>query len=92
LGRQRSGRLVEVKKRRMQVVAADGLLVLLPSAVALASMANAGRFDALFYAVQGLELVAGAVNVVLYCLNMRDGLRLAGRLSARPGLRPRPSR
>lgn len=92
LGRQRSGRLVEVKKRRMQLVAANGLLVLLPSAVALASMANAGRIDALFYAVQGLELAAGAVNVVLLCLNMRDGLRLAGRLSARPGLRPRPSR
>jgi hypothetical protein len=52
-------------------------------------MANAGRFDTLFYGVQGLELVAGAVNVVLLSLNMRDGLRLAGRLSARPALHSR---
>lgn len=87
LGKGRSGRLVDAKKRRMRLVAANGILILLPSAFALASMANAGRFDALFYAVQALELLAGAVNVVLIALNMRDGLRLGGRLSARATLR-----
>jgi hypothetical protein len=54
----------------------NGLLVLLPSAYALASMANAGRFDGLFYAVQALELAAGAINITLLALNMRDGVRL----------------
>jgi hypothetical protein len=43
-------------------------------------MANARRFDALFYAVQALELAAGAVNIALLSLNMRDGLRMTGRL------------
>jgi hypothetical protein len=74
---------VDVKARRMKGVAANGLLVLLPSAFVLASWANAGRFDGAFYALQGLELVAGAVNITLLALNMRDGLRLAGRRRTR---------
>jgi hypothetical protein len=82
LARGRRGRLVDAKGRRMKAVAANGLLVLLPSAFLLASWANAGRFDGAFYALQGLELVAGAVNVTLLALNMRDGLRLSGRLPA----------
>ena len=77
LGQGRSGRLVEAKKRRMKFIAANGLLVLLPCAFLLASMATKGQFDTLFYGVQALELVAGAVNFVLLALNMRDGLRLA---------------
>jgi hypothetical protein len=84
LSRGRSGRLVEVKNRRMQMVAANGILVLLPSAFGLAWMANAGRFDTWFYAVQGVELVAGAVNIALLTLNMRDGLRLGGYLAPLP--------
>lgn len=75
----RRGRLVDVKGRRMKGVAANGLLVLLPSAWMLASWANAGRFDGAFYALQGVELLAGAVNITLLALNMRDGLRLRGR-------------
>ena len=51
----------------MRLLAANGILILLPSAFALASMADAGRFDALF--------------------NMRDGLRLAGRLTPRAARR-----
>lgn len=66
----------------MKAVAANGLLVLLPSAWMLASWANAGRFDGTFYALQGVELVAGAINITLLALNMRDGLRLAGRLGS----------
>jgi len=79
LGKSRTGRLVDVKALRMKVVAANGLLVLLPSAYFLARWASAGQFDSLFYAVQGLELLAGAVNITLLGLNMRDGLRLTGR-------------
>ncbi len=77
LGRGRAGRLLQVKKRRMQVAAANGLLVLLPCAITLASMANGGQFDKWFYSIQSAELVAGAINIVLLALNMRDGLRLA---------------
>lgn len=83
LASTRRGRLIEVKAQRMKIVAANGLLVLLPSAFVLASWANAGRFDGAFYALQGLELLAGAANITLLGLNMRDGLRLAGRLRLR---------
>jgi len=74
------------KLRRMPIIALNGLLILVPSAVFLAGRAGAGVFDAWFYAVQGIELVAGAANLFLAGLNIRDGLRLSGRL------RPRPSR
>ena len=80
LARTRHGRLAAVKARRMKIVAANGLRVLLPSAWVLASWANAGRFDGAFYALQGLELAAGAINATLLVLNVRDGLRLTGRL------------
>ena len=64
------------KKRRMKITAANGVLILVPSAVFLASKAGAGEFDAAFVAVQAVELVAGAVNITLLSLNMRDGLAL----------------
>ncbi len=83
LARGRRGSLLETKTRRMKLIAANGLLILLPSAFFLAKMANSGQFDTLFYTVQGLELLAGAFNVTLLALNMRDGLRLSGRLSPR---------
>lgn len=91
LARNRRGRLVDVKGRRMKGVAANGLLVLLPSAWVLAAWANAGRFDGSFYALQGVELSAGAINVTLLALNMRDGLRLSGRLSPKRATRSRGS-
>jgi len=76
LGKGWKSQAVERKKRRMKIVAANGLLVLVPSAVFLAWKAGAGEFDAVFVAVQAIELIAGAVNVTLLALNMRDGLAL----------------
>jgi hypothetical protein len=35
-----------------------------------------------FYAVQALELAAGATNLVLMGMNMRDALRMSERLRA----------
>ncbi|MBN8509048.1 MAG: hypothetical protein J0L57_10585 [Burkholderiales bacterium] len=82
LARTRRGRRVDAKKKRMPFIAANGALVLLPCALVLDRWAGAGAFDARFYAVQALELLAGAVNLTLMGLNVRDGLRLAGRLRA----------
>ncbi|MDR6990290.1 hypothetical protein [Luteimonas sp. 3794] len=79
----RPGRLVDSKKRRTRIAAANGLLVLLPCAIVLARLVEAGRTDALFYSIQALELIAGAANLTLLGLNMRDGFRLTGRLSKR---------
>jgi len=64
------------KKRRMKIIAANGILVLVPSAVFLANRAAAGEFDWAFAAVQAIELLAGAVNITLLSLNMRDGFAL----------------
>jgi len=80
LAKNRSGRLVESKKKRMPFIALNGLLVLLPAAFYLHSKVQAGAFDTSFYAVQAVELIAGATNLWLLSKNMYDGLKLTGRL------------
>lgn len=80
LSKSRHGRLVDAKKRRMPFIAGNGLLVLVPCAIVLDRWAAAGAFDTAFYAVQGVELLAGAVNLTLMGLNVRDGMRLRRRL------------
>ena len=84
LGKTWRGPLIAKKRARMPFIAVNGLLVLIPAALYLSFKAQAGAFDAGFYAVQVLELVAGALNITLLTLNMRDGLRLKGRLSSDP--------
>ncbi len=79
LAKGRRAGLVGAKLKRMPFIAANGILVLIPSALFLASKARAAEFDAAFYAVQALELAAGAVNITLLGLNVRDGLKLKGR-------------
>jgi len=76
--------LARGKLRRMPFIALNGLLILIPSALYLASAARAGSFDNAFIAVQSIELIAGAVNIALLGLNFRDGLRLGKRLSIAP--------
>ena len=72
--------LVLAKKRRMPFIAGNGVLILIPAALCLSALASRGEFDGLFYGVQTVELIAGAVNLTLMSLNIRDGLRLTGRL------------
>ncbi|RKT37969.1 hypothetical protein [Thiocapsa rosea] len=84
LARERSGALVERKRRRMAFIAANGLLVLVPSALFLSFKAQAGELDGVFFGVQALELLAGAVNLVLLGLNLRDGRRLGSIPRNRP--------
>lgn len=75
------------KKKRMPLIAANGLIILLPSAFYLASKAAVGSFDAWFYGVQALELAAGAANLTMMGLNIRDGLRMTGRIGSAPASR-----
>jgi len=81
LARHRPCGLSAVKRKRMPVIAANGLLVLVPASLFLAVKAHAGQFDMAFYTVQAVELVAGAVNIALLGMNMRDGLRMSGRVA-----------
>ena len=79
LSRRRSGNLIAQKRKRMPFVAANGIVILIPCALFLAHKADTYTFDTTFYTVQVVELVAGAVNLTLLSMNLRDGLRLTNR-------------
>jgi hypothetical protein len=64
--------IVRRKRRRLQIAAAVGLVVLIPCAVILYLVTAA-------IAVQITELLAGTINITLLTLNMRDGRRLTRR-------------
>ncbi|MBC6459892.1 hypothetical protein [Actinomadura sp. HBU206391] len=72
---------IRAKRRRMPFISANGLLILIPTALYLDRLASRGELGGAFYAVQALELITGAVNLTLMSLNARDGLRLTGRLT-----------
>lgn len=65
------------KKKRMPFIAANGILILIPAAIYLKGLAISGNFGTTFYLVQGIELVAGFINITLMSLNLRDGLSLS---------------
>lgn len=71
--------VIVAKRRRMALAAANGLIVLVPSAVFLGLRAQAGDFAAPFALVQIVELAAGAVNIVLLSLNMKAGMAMRAR-------------
>src|SRR5262249_3298439 len=84
LAKGRRAGLVGAKLKRMPIIAANGVLVLIPSALFLAHEARAAEFDISFYTVQAIELAAGAANITLLGLNMRDGLKMKGWLRRQP--------
>lgn len=85
MGRRRKDAPAIAKKRRMPFIAANGLLILVPAAFFLEANANAGTFDGTFYTIQVLELAAGAVNLFLMGLNIRDGLAMSRQRKRRAG-------
>ena len=76
--------LLGVKLRRMKIIAGNGVLCLMPCAISLALMAQQERFGVVFAVIQGIELLAGAINIYLIGRNVRDGMRLV-RPAAIPG-------
>jgi len=80
LGVRRKDAPACAKKKRMPVIAINGLVILLPAAIFLESRASAGQFDTTFFIVQTLELVAGATNLLLMGLNIRDGRKMTAHL------------
>lgn len=81
ISKDRGGRLIKNKKKRMPFVAANGLIILLPAAIYLDYLAASESFGTRFYLVQALELLAGGANLFLMIINIRDGFALTGRLS-----------
>lgn len=80
LAKSDSGKLAQNKKKRMPFIAANGLVLLIPCAILLDIDASAGAFGIRFYILQSIELLAGACNLILMGMNIRDGLRMSGRL------------
>jgi len=67
-------------RQNKPVIAATGLLVLMPCAIVLNQWTSAGSFDRRFYFVQVIELIAVAINLALMGLKTRDCPHLSGRL------------
>ncbi|WP_281995923.1 hypothetical protein [Ruegeria faecimaris] len=79
MGSRRKDASALAKKKRMPIIAANGLLILVPAALYLKTKAGAGAFDTSFYLVQVIELVAGATNLTLMGKSIRDGRAMTAR-------------
>ncbi|MGR5558988.1 hypothetical protein ACQKQC_22205 [Vibrio fortis] len=73
MGKKRKGKVIERKSKRMPIIAFNGIAILIPAAYFLNQWAQAGSFDTAFFALQALELMAGATNLTLMILNIKDG-------------------
>lgn len=82
LAKGRTAGLVGKKQARMKLIAANGLLVLVPAALFLAWKASHGVFDAWFYGVRAVEIVFGLANLALLGMNARDGFKMTRRKRA----------
>ncbi|MGH1539581.1 MAG: CDGSH iron-sulfur domain-containing protein [Arenicella sp.] len=93
MGKNRTDAPACAKKKRMPIIALNGLLVLVPCAWFLADKAAMGGFDTTFYIIQVIELIAGAANLTMVGLNIRDGLTMTGRIggAARASTSSKPS-
>jgi len=79
LAQSRKGKLVQLKQKRMPFIGINGVFILIPCAIFLDRWASIGNFDNTFYTVQGIELIAGAINLTLMMMNIRDGFKMSGR-------------
>lgn len=68
--------IIHNKMKRMPIIALNGCLILMPLAFFLSFKAKTEDFDTIFYLMQLIELVTGAINIYLLYLNMRDGITL----------------
>jgi len=79
LGQNLRGPLIGAKQKRMKIIAFNGIIFLVPSALILLPLAMQGQGGLLYWGIQTVELLAGAANITLLSFNMRDGLRLSRR-------------
>lgn len=77
--RSKNSELIKIKKKRMPFIAIIGVFVLIPCAIYLNYLATENLFDTTFFIVQSLELLAGAINLSLMFLNIKDSKRLSTR-------------
>lgn len=76
LSKERSGRIVEMKKKRMLAIIAISVLILFPINFALANYDLAANGMVFMYTLEGVESTAIILLVALLGFNFRDGTRL----------------
>lgn len=75
----RQSRILTKKATRMKIIAANGICILVPAAFFLYHKAQHHNLDTSFWIIQIIELLAGATNITLMTLNIKDGFKLTGR-------------
>ena len=76
LSKERKERIVQVKKRRMVIIIAVSLFILMPC---IYTLANAARYEiagTIFSRIEILEVLSLILLIALLGLNARDGARL----------------
>ena len=71
--------IVATKIKRMKFVAFNGI-ILISLAVYLYYRANYNNIDSTFLGVQIIELLFGAINLILLGLNIKGGMQLSGKI------------
>jgi len=77
LARKSKAPAIRRKQRRMQVVAALGIVVLVPCALILDVLTASASASAVVTGLELTEMLAGALNLTLLLLNVRDGRGLS---------------
>ena len=75
--KNKKSKLIQKKLGRLKIIAFNGIFILIPCAFYLESSAVSKILNEWFYIIQILELIAGAVNIYLLGLNIRDGVKLS---------------
>ncbi len=73
LARNSRAAVIRRKQRRMQVVAAIGIIMLVPCALILDARTAGASAGSVVIALEIAETLAGALNLTLLLLNFRDG-------------------
>ena len=79
LAKLRRGRLIDGKKIRMIWIILICVVILLPAAYQLNSLAEKGEFDFLYLNIQLIEYIFDLLALALLGLNFRDGVKLVDR-------------
>lgn len=76
LSQKSNNPIIKKKKIRMPFIALNGLFILMPSAFFLKNAALHQQFNTVFWFVQSIELIFGAINIILVFQNISFGIKL----------------
>lgn len=88
LSRARPGPIADRKQRRLRQITALGILVVLPTMLALDALVQQGITGLPLLIGEGIELAAGLVVLVLMGISVRDGIQARREAAANPATPP----